>query len=87
MRNPFRNSLMRQHFDGCVSVYESKGRDLFYPDGTRKLGNSSAVNFWRGYDNVLPGQWDKESRKMLAYSAYRAGRLIAIKEEKSKKDG
>ena len=81
VRNPFRNPTMRGQFAALIHCYEIKHRDLIRSDGSRNTGNSLATNFWRGYDNSRPEQWDAESRKMLAYSCYRAGQLIRKYEE------
>ncbi len=81
MINPFRTKFMRANFDAVVAAYETKHKDLVRPDGTRHKGNSWATTFWRGYDNVLPGSWDAESRKTAAYAVWRAGRAIAEKEK------
>jgi hypothetical protein len=76
IRNPFKIDYSRRNFDGVVKAYETKGRMLFYPDGSRCNGNSFAADFWRGYDGINAKQWDTESRKMLGYVFFRAGQLV-----------
>lgn len=79
-RNPFKKDMMRRQFASLVYCYFSRDKDLVRPDGSRHLGNSQATNFWRGFDNVNPQQWDSGSREMLAYAAYRAGQAVAAYE-------
>ena len=76
VRNPFRQQIMKRTFAALVDCYTTKHRDLFRPDGSRNMGNAWAINFWRGYDNSRPEQWDAESRKMVAYACWRAGRIV-----------
>jgi hypothetical protein len=74
--NPFRQKDRKRMFDGVVRAYLAKHRDIGTPD-KRHRGNSIAGYFWRGYDNVRPEQWDRESREMMAYVSYRAGQEVA----------
>lgn len=78
-RNPFRDRMMRDVYDNAVQAFDEKRRLLFFPDGSRCLGNGFASFFWRGYDGVTPGQWDRASKRMLGYAAWRAGRDIAAR--------
>lgn len=82
IRNPFRDRTMRMAFDDCVRMHGSRHRNLFTPDGRQYRGNSIASMFWRGYENVTLGEWDAESKRMMAYAHWRAGRAIAEEESR-----
>lgn len=80
-RNPFKKDMMRRIFATCIYGYFSRDKDFVRADGSRHLGNSTSVTFWRGFDNLNPQQWDAGSKEMVAYAAYRAGQLVAEYEE------
>jgi len=81
---------MRRNYAGAVKAFEIKHRDLFQPNGERKhspnYGSSFAERFWAGYDHAYDDKWDKESRKTIGYTWYRAGQECR-KAEESKQGG
>lgn len=84
--NPFKVPLYRKAFDNLLAVYARKGEGLFYTDGSRCKGNSIAVEFWRGFDDVngvRAKQYNsRDERNSLGWAYYRAGRAIAKSEGK-----
>lgn len=88
MANRFRNPVMRREYDALVQAYREGAAILFTKDGRRCRGNAWATNFWLGFDDHNRDQWDRLSRKTLAYAHWRAGqdcqKTIAAREGKGK---
>jgi len=95
MRNPFRQKDRAKVYQAAVECYQSKHRDLFLADGTRRgahrysLSSNFAISFWDGYDGKEPaGGWSPELKRMLRYPAWCAGRDIkAVESETSPEQG
>jgi hypothetical protein len=75
MSNRFKDPTMRAQYDGSVTAFRTKHRDLFDGSGVRRTpGSSFASAFWQGYDGKVMGNgWDAASKATLAYAYWRAG--------------
>jgi hypothetical protein len=81
--NTFRDKTLRTNYDAAVLCFETKHRDLFYPDGTECHGSSFASYFWKGFHGVSGKglvRFDAASKKTLAYAFWRAGQDCAKKD-------
>jgi hypothetical protein len=74
MRNPFRQPLLKLAFDEMVRAHDRRAGTLFLPSGDRNMGNSAACMFWRGYDGIQIGAWDRASKETFAYPQWLAGK-------------
>lgn len=77
MTNRFKDRTLRKEYDAAAFAFQTKHRNLFYPDGSRCYGSSFASFFWRGFDGICMGKWDRASKKILAYAYWRAGQDAA----------
>lgn len=76
----FKNAILRNCYENAVKMYDARSLTLFNPDGTRSTGNSIASAFWKGFDGqVIGAGWDSNSKQMLIYAYWCAGRDIAKK--------
>jgi hypothetical protein len=80
--NRFRDPTMRREYDAAVRAWEIKHKDLFRRDA-QFVGSSFADAFWAGFNDAPQvgrnNYKDAESRKMICYAYFRAGRDCAIK--------
>jgi hypothetical protein len=77
--NGFKDKTMRREYDAGVRMWETKDRNLFYPDGTICRGSSFAVYFWDGFNKTGRQDYDPKSRQMTGFAYFRAGQDCAKK--------
>ena len=79
-RNPFRDREMRRIYDVMTGAYDRKA-GLWYPSGDRCCSSAVATWFWRGYDGIRAGQWERTDKQLGIYAAWRAGRDARARED------
>lgn len=79
MKPPFRNALLANAYTKMVDAYERDDAGLFNPEGNPRKWGSMATHFWNGYHGLRPEQWDRASKQMIVYAAYRAGKDVRAK--------
>lgn len=78
LTNPFREKMMRSQWEAAVLGYSTQHRNFFHASGARCQGNSFANAFWAGFDGMTTGRgnYDRASRRTIAYAYYRAGQDV-----------
>lgn len=85
MANRFKNPILKQAYDNCIKMFETKHETLFNKGGFQSAGNGIANSFWKGYNGTVFGAgWDAESKDTLAYAYWRAGEDISKRITKAK---